>query len=468
MRKALDIAAQVARGLAAAHERSIVHRDVKPENLFVAANGHVKILDFGLVKLSESGARRQPATCRLRPPATSPGVVLGTVGYMAPEQVLGRAADHRADIFALGAVLYELVTGTRAFARDTAPETMTAILKEEPRPLAGGRHRPRRAAADREPLSGEESFGPIPVRWRPGVRAGDALSGLRIRERHRAAPLRIAGPRARWRLWWLIAPVSLLVGAAATWLVARPAAPDARVTRFQVLAPDSWRTDLNGGLIPLALSPDGRSLAGNAINDKGETALFVRAFDALEARIVPGTEGAGSFFWSPDGRSLAFFAGGQLKRVDVAGGSATVLCDAPTANRGGAWTPGGTILFGSTMGLAAGAGYRRDADDRAGTGGGRGVPQRARARRRMAKACWWWPPWAPKCAAGRGAECVATRLGSPERAVLFDTDQFVHPVGFADGRLIFVRGTSLLAQPFDAANLQVDRRTGVARGSRTN
>src|SRR5688572_2834989 len=137
VRKALDLAAQMARGLAAAHERGIVHRDIKPENLFVASDGHLKILDFGLVKLADPGPEIASNThLPTTPPPTSPGVVLGTVGYMAPEQVLGRPADHRADIFALGAVLYELVTGTRAFARDTAPETMTAILKDEPRPLA--------------------------------------------------------------------------------------------------------------------------------------------------------------------------------------------------------------------------------------------------------------------------------------------------------------------------------------------
>ena len=138
-RKAVDYAVQIARGLAAAHEKQLVHRDLKPENVFITADDRVKILDFGLAKLAEkagagmtASSTAEPAPVPTTPPNTRPGIVLGTVGYMAPEQVRGLAIDHRADIFALGAVLYEMLAGRRAFTGDTAADVMTAILKEEP------------------------------------------------------------------------------------------------------------------------------------------------------------------------------------------------------------------------------------------------------------------------------------------------------------------------------------------------
>jgi serine/threonine protein kinase len=132
LRKSLEIAVQIARGLAAAHDRHIAHRDLKPENVFITSDGQVKILDFGLARHTDASAARAAQDSPTRPPATEPGVVLGTVGYMAPEQVRGGSSDHHADVFALGSVIFEMLTGRRAFQRDSGAETMTAILKEDP------------------------------------------------------------------------------------------------------------------------------------------------------------------------------------------------------------------------------------------------------------------------------------------------------------------------------------------------
>ncbi|HKR59003.1 MAG TPA: protein kinase, partial [Pyrinomonadaceae bacterium] len=347
-RRATDYAVQIARGLAAAHERGVVHRDLKPENIFITADGRVKILDFGLAKLVEPTEQVQQQTnVPTRKVGTEPGTVMGTVGYMSPEQAAGRPVDHRADIFSFGAVLYEMLSGARAFHRDTAIETLNAILKEDPQEFS--------ATTTRVIPPALESVVWHCLEKKPERRfqsasdaafALEALSGRSVSSSETIIkPVAVRGAN-RERLTW-IAACSLLAIAAAVlgFLYFTRPQTSARPIRLAVATPE--KASLPGRI---EISPDGTRVAFLANNSEGKRLIWVRQLDSANAQQLTGTEGANSPFWSPDSRSLGYFAYGKLYRVDAAGGRPQVLCDVGEIG-GGAWSPDGTILFGGNDGL---------------------------------------------------------------------------------------------------------------------
>ncbi len=353
VRKVAEYARQIISGLAAAHEKGIVHRDLKPENLFITNDDRVKILDFGLAKLSEPNqaaalghSGNEDATRRA---LTNPGVVMGTVGYMSPEQVRGHGVDHRSDIFSFGVVLYEMLTGTRAFQGDSVVETMNAILKEDvPEFDASERRVPpsferiMRRCLEKKPEHRFHSSHDLAF-------ALEALSGSTSSSGSDLAAT--SGPNAEsrshtaWRtlIPWAAAALLLLVTIVLSALYLRRSDPPETAMRFTITAPE--KTDFAEGS---AISPDGQQIAFTGINSTGETSLWVRPLSSVDARELAGTEGASFPFWSPDSRSIAFYSIGKLRKIDAAGGPVQALAEASGDPRGGIWASDDTIVFSPT------------------------------------------------------------------------------------------------------------------------
>ena len=340
--EALPIAKQIAEALEAAHEQGIIHRDLKPANIKVRADGTVKVLDFGLAKLTEAGGavRAGRDDVSHSPTLTSPaamtgmGVILGTAAYMAPEQARGQVVDKRGDIWAFGVVLYEMLTGRRLFDDETVSDTLAAVLKETP------------------------AWEGVPAKALPLLRRclekdpkrrlrdiGDAMALLED-----APQSATAAPSARRAAWMWPSAAALLGVALASLAVVhyreRPPTPPAP-TRFQILPPEkvSLRADS-----PFAVSPDGRKFVFGAAGSDNVIRLWLRSLDSLETRPLAGTEINGVVpppFWSPDSRFVAFDDGaGKLKKIDITGGPAQTICDVPTGMFvGGSWNDDGVIIF---------------------------------------------------------------------------------------------------------------------------
>jgi Tol biopolymer transport system component len=456
LRKAVDYAGQIARGLAAAHDKGIVHRDLKPENVFVTTDGRAKILDFGIAKLTQRESTDGVSDLTTQS-NTDLGFVLGTVGYMAPEQVRGLPADHRSDIFAFGVVLYEMLSGQRAFRRETSVETMNAILKEDPPDLPiAERHIPPALArivdrcVQKAPASRFQSTGDLAF----ALEALSSQSGATP-----ASTIRMPPATTSWRdrLTWALVAVLAIITVAAMGLGAiayfgrTPVAVEA--TRFFVTPPEGWALAIQSQGTPavgsLAVSPDGRQLAFVGRNAAGGTLIWVRPLDTLTAKGLPGTEGASSPFWSPDSRSLGFFADGKLKKIDVAGGPPVTLCDA-APGISGAWSTNGVIVFSPAPAtvlqkVSASGGVPVPATIRT-----EGTAETGHARPMFLPDGRHFLYRANMSALVRGPVFVAS-LDSTERTQLIEIDST--NVLFSQRHLLFLRETTLTAQPFDPDRL---------------
>jgi Tol biopolymer transport system component len=447
-RKAVEYAAQVASGLAAAHDRGIVHRDLKPENLFVTTDGRVKVLDFGLAAHREEVAGQSSLPTETRP--TDPGTVLGTAGYMSPEQAAGRPADARSDLFSLGCVLYEMLSGRRAFVRDTMPETLTAILREDPPsladlspPLPGPLeqvvlHCLEKKAGDRFQSARDLAFSLQAL-------SGPGISGVGVHVPGRRA----AAGRLRW--YWSLVPLAALAVAVAA-LARRPAtqAGAARATFVDIALPPGVQ------LVEPSfarLSEDGRQIVFAGL-EKGRRRLWLRSLDTATTRPLPGTEGGAPVAWSRDARRVAFQAPGLvLQEIEVVTNAVRTLGDLPkgayTGDSTGSWNRAGDFIvnWGNLLHIPPSAA---------------GLTTAAFLDRARGESYFDAPQFLPDgrhylvgvfgATLEQSGVYVGT-LGTPDRRLV------LHSVSWAvfapQGNLLFLREGTLFAQRFDPGRLEL-------------
>ncbi len=346
--EALPLAKQIAEALEYAHERGIVHRDLKPANIKLTTDGNVKVLDFGLAKALQVDDSVSSMSVDFSPTlslaATKAGVILGTAAYMAPEQAKGKAVDRRADIWSFGVVLYEMLSGQRAFAGEDVSETLVSVMRDQPEWSALPDGLPARTRRLMERCLTKDVRARLQWVGEARIAIEEAIANPQA-DMAVSAASGAAGvaPQPMWRraLPWAVAGLAIVAAGVTAWAPWRPAAAPVLSTRLsvEVGAPVSLVTDLGSAAI---ISPDGARFAFVASDSVRQ--IYVRAHDQLQATPLSGTNGGRNIFFSPDGQWIGFFADGKLKKIAVTGGAAVTLCDAPNA-RGGWWAEDDTIVL---------------------------------------------------------------------------------------------------------------------------
>ena len=449
--EALKVAAQIAEALEAAHERGVIHRDLKPANAKVTPEGRVKVLDFGLAKafVGKSGLDLSHVPS-LPAMGTEEGRILGTPAYMSPEQARGKTVDKRTDIWAFGCVLYELLTARQAFPGETASDTIASVLEREPDWRALPAATPAKIRDLLRRCLQKDSQHRLRDIGDARIEIEEALAAPAAKER--SAPGNGIGARWKGALLWG-APLLLLtaVVSVAIWNWKSPSpkvsgpAPHIAIA----LPPGQPLAGLEMG-IAVALSPDGSHLV-YAARQGSIQQLYLRPLESLEAKPIPGTEGATGPFFSPDGKWVGFFAGGKMKKVAVSGGEALSLCDAPDP-RGASWGSQGTIIFAPT---------RASALQKVSDAGGAPQPLTEIAKGEESHR---WPEFLPGREAvlfaalygganWNNAEIAVQSLGPGERRNLIRGG--THPHYAASGHLVYAQGGNLMAEPFDPQRLEV-------------
>jgi serine/threonine protein kinase len=441
--EAIAIAAQVADALDAAHAAGIIHRDLKPANVFLTKSG-VKLLDFGLAKSTAASAGPVPRKAGV----TMPGMVLGTVPYMAPEQLEGKDTDARTDLFALGVVIYEMVTGRRPFDGEHQANVIASIMSSQPPPMSSVR--PGVPATLERVVAACLAKDPD-ARWQA---ARDVKRALNWTLEPAAALTTVASPPSRGRRGLVLAGLVLLVSGAIVSFVLWPAAvsPDPTAAgsefRFEVFPPEGASFAESPAF--MSISPDGRYLAWHGPNAEGQTGIWVRAFDSSEARMLEGATGVQPF-WSPDGRFIAFASAGKLKKIGVAGGLAQTLAD--SENLSGTWSQDDVIVFKQD---------RVGGLSRVSAAGGAVTPVTVLDASR-GETNHYWPQFLPdgkhflyqtgSNQPEHDGVVYAGSINSPSRVALLTADS--HAMYVPPGYLLFMRANTLLAQGFDAKRLSL-------------